>query len=119
MTSSDSYEPQQPSVELTFAKTPHPADGSDHWSVTGAAGVVMYDVLGNHLAYLGLDGEVIDSAGKRHADRVPETGNDRAVFARLAVHYRREFGGVRKPLVGWSPASRAALEMIRCQGQIR
>ena len=46
--------PDQP----VAVKEKHPADGSDRWSVTGEAGKVVYDLLGNHLALIPTYGEI-------------------------------------------------------------
>ena len=79
----------------TPTKTAHPADGSDRWSVTGEAGRVVFDVLGNHLALLWADGD-IDSVMGGTLARVKEyaqLGDDDAVFAVLADLYRTDLAG--------------------------
>lgn len=79
----------------TPSKTAHPADGSDRWSVTGEAGKVVYDVLGNHLALIPTLGEIDSVMGKTRA-RVREyagLNDDDAVFAVLADLYRTELAG--------------------------
>ncbi|OKI47262.1 hypothetical protein [Micromonospora sp. CB01531] len=90
---SDSTVPQPLHVKLD--KQPHPADGSDRWSVTGELGKVAYDVLGNHLAVIDADGDV-ESMGREYANRVHEyarMNDDDAVFAVLADLYRTELAG--------------------------
>jgi hypothetical protein len=77
-------------MSLTRAKTAHPADGSGRWSVDGDAGIVQYDLLGNHLTLMPTGGE-LDAMGDRWADQVrdvAETGDDEAVFELLTGHYR-------------------------------
>ncbi|MGW3808816.1 hypothetical protein [Micromonospora sp. NPDC005113] len=77
---------------LNTAKTAHPADGSDRWSVTGEAGKVVYDVLGNHLALIPTLGE-IDSVMGRTLARVAEyalLNDDEAIFLILENLYYTE-----------------------------
>ncbi|KPC64439.1 hypothetical protein, partial [Streptomyces chattanoogensis] len=77
-------------MSLTTTKTTHPADGSPRWTVTGPAGTVCYDRLGNHLAILNPSGEVIDSLRKRYALEARKAAlvGDDAVFVLLTGHYR-------------------------------
>ncbi|RAN92621.1 hypothetical protein GAR05_06113 [Micromonospora saelicesensis] len=80
------------SSTITSAKTEHPADGSDRWSVTGEAGKVVYDVLGNHLALIPTLGE-IDSVMGQTLARVGEYArldDDDAVFLLLENLYYSE-----------------------------
>lgn len=79
---------------IANTKTTHPADGtSPRWVVTGPHGSVIYDTLGNHLAILDPDGDVIDSMCKRYADEarsISEYYDDDTVFALLADHYHTQ-----------------------------
>lgn len=80
---------------ITTTKTGHPADGSPRWIVSGPAGSVVYDVLGNHLALLFTDGE-IDSMGSccaRTAARAAADGDDEHMFELLTHHYRVQLAG--------------------------
>jgi hypothetical protein len=81
--------------QLTRLKDRHPADGSPRWSVTGAAGIVQYDLLGNHLTLMPTGGE-LDAMGKRWPDQVyaaAAVDDDGEVFELLAGHYRTMANG--------------------------
>jgi len=73
-------------------KEQHPADGSDRWSVTGEAGQVRYDRLGNHLALIPTFGEPDSVMGLtlRRVREYAELDDDEAVFALLRDVYRTE-----------------------------
>ena len=89
----DSTLPQRHPVQRD--KALDPVGVGDRWSVTGERGKVNYDIHGNRLELVDADGD-IDVMGKVHADRVCEyalMGDDDAVFAVLADHYRTQLAG--------------------------
>lgn len=73
----------------------HPADGSGRWSVVGAAGKVVYDLLGNHLALIPVDGEIEAVMGPTLAAvwEYARLGEDDLVFGILDEQYRTQLAG--------------------------
>ena len=78
---------------IATAKTARPV--GDLFTVSGEHGRVSYDQFANRVELVDAYGD-IEAMGKRWSDQVAqvvEAGDDEAVFALLAEHYRTELAG--------------------------